>query len=147
MASFNYVLDEPARLLFVDDDPILREFAKVNLSSELAVVDVAEDGIQALERLRGCGYDLVVTDLEMPRMGGFELLEALRAAPLTRHLPVVVATGREDVLAIDRAFAAGATSFVVKPLHWRLLAYQLRFVLRTAGVEAELRRAQEPAAA
>lgn len=147
MASFNYVLDEPARLLFVDDDPILREFAKVNLSSELAVVDVAEDGIQALERLRVGGYDLVVTDLEMPRMGGFELLEALRAAPLTRHLPVVVATGREDVLAIDRAFAAGATSFVVKPLHWRLLAYQLRFVLRSARVESELRRAQEPAAA
>ena len=52
---------------------------------------------------------------------------------------LVVATGREDVVAIDRAFDLGATSFVVKPLHWRLLAYQLRFVLRSARIEARLR--------
>lgn len=147
MASFNYVLDEPARLLFVDDDPILREFAKVNLSSNTASVDVAENGIDALDQIRRRPYDLIVSDLEMPGMDGFALLEAIRTNPATCHLPVVVATGREDVLAIDRAFAAGATSFVVKPLHWRLLAYQLRFLLRNARIETELRSSREPAAA
>jgi DNA-binding response OmpR family regulator len=45
-------------------------------------------------------------------------------------MPVIVVTGREDVSAVDRAFTAGATSFVVKPLHWRLLSYQIRFVWR-----------------
>lgn len=143
MGNFQYVLDEEARILFVDDDPILREFARVNLASAATAIDVAEDGAQAWEMIQAGGYDLIVSDLEMPRMDGFALLEALRGASATRHLPVVVATGREDVLAIDRAFECGATSFVVKPLHWRLLAYQLRFVLRAARVERRLRSAAE----
>jgi CheY-like chemotaxis protein len=139
MGGFHYVLDQDARILFVDDDPILREFAKVNLASDCTILDTAEDGAEALEMLARSSYDLIVSDLEMPRMDGFALLQSVRGAPDSRHLPVVVATGREDVLAIDRAFDLGATSFVVKPLHWRLLAYQLRFVLRAARVEARLR--------
>ena len=79
----------------------------------------------------------------MPRMDGFELLGRLREDPRTGHLPVVVETGREDVSAIDRAFRMGATSFVSKPLNWRLLTYQLRFVLRAARAEALVRRAAE----
>jgi len=141
MSSFFYVLDDEARLLFVDDDPILREFAQVNLASAAADVDVAADGVEALESLARQRYDLLLVDLDMPRMDGFELLAHLRADPATAHLPVVVETGREDVEAIDRAFRAGATAFVTKPLNWRLLSYQLRFTLRAARAEAALRLA------
>lgn len=143
MNDFFYVLDEKARILFVDDDPILREFARVNLASESCDVDVAADGIEALDRLETQAFDLLLVDLEMPRMDGFELLGRLRADPRTAHLPVVVETGREDVVAIDRAFRMGATSFVSKPLNWRLLTYQLRFVLRAARAEALVRRATD----
>ena len=139
MGGFQYVLNQDARILFVDDDPILREFAKVNLSSDCTILDTAEDGVQALNLIGRSTYDLVVSDLEMPGMDGFGLLQALRSSAVTCGLPVVVATGREDVIAIDRAFDLGATSFVVKPLHWRLLAYQLRFVLRSARAEARVR--------
>jgi len=141
MSSFFYVLDDEARLLFVDDDPILREFAQVNLATAAAEVDVASDGVEALEALSRHRYDLLLVDLDMPRMDGFELLAHLRADPATAHLPVVVETGREDVDAIDRAFRAGATAFVTKPLNWRLLSYQLRFTLRAARAEAALRLA------
>ena len=143
MSEFFYVLDEKARLLFVDDDPILREFARVNLSSESCDVEVAADGVEALERIAEQPFDLLLVDLEMPRMDGFELLSRLRADPRTAHLPVVVETGREDVTAIDKAFRMGATSFVSKPLNWRLLTYQLRFVLRAARAESLVRRAAE----
>ena len=139
MSGFFYVLDEEARILFVDDDPILREFAQVNLASAAAEVDVAADGIEALDILSRRRYDLLLVDLEMPRMDGFELLARLRADPETAHLPVIVETGREDVDAIDRAFRAGATAFVTKPMNWRLLSYQLRFTLRAARAEAALR--------
>ena len=139
MSNFFYVLDDEARLLFVDDDPILREFAQVNLATAAADVDVAADGVEALEALSRQRYDLLLIDLDMPRMDGFELLAHLRADPATAHLPVVVETGREDVEAIDRAFRAGATAFVTKPLNWRLLSYQLRFTLRAARAEAALR--------
>ncbi|WP_395650200.1 PleD family two-component system response regulator [Brevundimonas sp.] len=150
MSGFFYVLDEEARILFVDDDPILREFAQVNLASAAAEVDVAADGIEALDMLSRRRYDLLLVDLEMPRMDGFELLARLRADPETAHLPVIVETGREDVDAIDRAFRAGATAFVTKPMNWRLLSYQLRFTLRAARAEAALRdqcRAAVPVAA
>ncbi|RYE64786.1 MAG: response regulator [Oxalobacteraceae bacterium] len=140
MSVFFYVLDEPARILFIDDDPILREFARVNLASDQVQIDVAEDGLAALDALERQNYDILLVDLEMPRLDGFGLLSKLRTDARWQHLPVVVESGREDVDAIDRAFQAGATSFVVKPLNWRLLSYQLRFVLRNSRASDALRR-------
>lgn len=140
MSTFFYVVDEQARLLFVDDDPILREFAQVNLATATASVDVAKDGVAALEAMAVSTYDLLLVDLEMPRLDGYGLLEMLRADPATAHIPVIVETGREDVEAIDRAYKAGATAFVTKPLNWRLLSYQIRFTLRAARAEAALRQ-------
>lgn len=136
--EFFYVLDEPLHLLFVDDDPILREFAMVHLASEKGRVSVAADGEDALTHIRAHGADLVLLDLEMPRLDGFGVLEALRADEATRRLPVIVITGREDVVAIDRAFAKGASSFIVKPINWRLLNYQIRFVDRAHRAERQL---------
>ena len=74
------------------------------------------------------------------------LLDTLRADPRHRGLPVIVVTGREDVEAVDRAFAAGATSFVVKPLNWRLLSHQLRYVHRMATNERLLAESREATA-
>jgi CheY-like chemotaxis protein len=135
---FFYVLREAISILFVDDDPILREFAVVNLATDRASVETAADGRAALAAISGEPPDLVLLDLEMPEMDGFQVLESLRADPRFRDLPVIVVTGREDVEAVDRAFAAGATSFVVKPLNWRLLSHQLRYVHRTAMNERTL---------
>jgi len=145
--TFFYVLEEDLRILFVDDDPILREFAVVHLSTEKAKVKVAGDGLEALQALNGETFDLVLLDLEMPNMDGFELLEKLRSTDQFRSLPVIVVTGREDVAAIDRAFLAGATSFVVKPLNWRLISYQIRYVHRASQTEQSLREARSRARA
>ena len=82
MSGFFYVLDEEARVLFVDDDPILREFAQVNLTSPTTSVDVASNGAEALERLRSQAYDIVLMDLEMPGLDGFGALAQIRADPL-----------------------------------------------------------------
>lgn len=142
MSGFFYVLEDDARLLFVDDDPILREFAQVNLESPSTHVDAAAGGEEALQKMARQRYDLVLLDLEMPGMDGFAVLERMRDDPVLRHVPVVVQTGREDVEAIDRCFHLGAASFVMKPLNWRLLTYQIRYVLR-----AERRATAERAAA
>ncbi len=143
--TFFYVLEEDLRILFVDDDPILREFAVVHLSTEKARIKVAGDGLEALQELNREPFDLVLLDLEMPNMDGFELLEKLRSTDQFRSLPVIVVTGREDVAAIDRAFLAGATSFVVKPLNWRLISYQIRYVHRSSQTERSLREARSRA--
>jgi len=139
-----YFVDfDAARILIADDDPILREFACVHLATPSVEVEVAEDGIVALERLRAGGIDLALIDLEMPRMDGFELIRVMRADEQLRHLPVVVVTGREDIVAVDRAYAAGATSFVTKPLNWRVLSHQLAYVLKSARDLSVLRNELE----
>jgi DNA-binding response OmpR family regulator len=135
----HFVEFEPARVLVADDDPILREFAMVHLATPTVEVEVAEDGVVALERLQNSKFDIALIDLDMPRMDGFELIERIRWHEALKHLPIVVVTGREDMMAVDRAFALGATSFVVKPLNWRLLSHQLAYVLRNARAEGSVR--------
>jgi two-component system, sensor histidine kinase and response regulator len=132
-----------SRILVADDDPILREFAIVHLTTPQVEVEVAEDGLFALERLKRGGIDIALVDLDMPRMNGFELIKAIRADPELAHLPVVVVTGREDMEAVDRAYQSGATSFVVKPLNWRLLSHQLAYVLRNSRAEHQVRLAKK----
>lgn len=143
---FFYVLQEPVRILFVDDDPILREFAVVNLATEHAAIETAPDGVAAMAAVEAVHPDILLLDLEMPLMDGFEVLAALRADERHRHLPVIVVTGREDVEAVDRAFQLGATSFVVKPLNWRLLSHQIRYVHRAAKAELALSAGRDEAA-
>jgi DNA-binding response OmpR family regulator len=137
-----YVLSDAVRILYVDDDPILREFAIVNLTTDRASVETAGDGAEALARIEALAPDIVLLDLEMPVLDGFETLRRLRDDPRSCELPVIVVTSREDIDAIDRAFAAGATAFVVKPMNWRLLSHQIRYVLRNAVNERELSRAR-----
>ena len=143
--NFFFVLEDPVRILFVDDDPILREFAIVHLSTEQAQVEVSPDGEAALELIAAADFDIILLDLEMPRLDGFAVLDRLRADERTQNLPVIVVTGREDMAAIDRAFTAGATSFLVKPINWRLLSYQIRYVQRAHRFEMSLREARSRA--
>lgn len=136
--AFFHVVHDAACILFVDDDPILREFAQVHLTTEQTQVVVAEDGVGALETMGARTPDIVLLDLEMPNMDGFEVLVRMRAEPRLAHLPVIVVTGREDIAAIDRAYQAGATAFVAKPINWRLLSYQIRYVHRSHCEEQRL---------
>lgn len=128
--AFTYVLDDEAHILVTDDDPILREFARVHLTTPSASVEVAGSAEEGLECLEKDKFDIALVDLEMPRMGGLEMIKRLRADPRHAHLPIVVVTGRDDMSSIDLAYEAGATSFVTKPVNWRLMSYQLRYVLR-----------------
>lgn len=139
-----YVFEQPTRLLVVDDDPLMRELAAGQLAHPGGEIVTAGDGEEALAILRReAPFDLVLSDLEMPRMTGYGLIEAMRAEPRFARLPVVVVTSRDDMFAIDRAYEVGATSFVAKPVNWRLLGYQLRYVLRAARSEAQVHEARE----
>ena len=144
--AWSFVLDEQARILFADDDPILAEFAKVHLSSPVATIEIARDGLEAWRRLTKEPFDLALIDIGMPGIDGFTLMEKIRATPTLLDLPVIMVTGREDIASIDRAYKLGATAFVTKPVNWRQLSHQIRYVLRdsrnkVSGVrKTELRR-------
>jgi len=131
-----YVFDEPTRILVVDDDPILREFASVYLTTPMSEVVSVADAAAALDLLSREAFDIAMIDIEMPGMNGFELVERIRAQDSLRALPIVIVTGREDIVSIDRAYNAGATSFATKPVNWRQLSHQMRYVMRASRSHA-----------
>jgi len=136
-AAWSYVLDQPTRILVADDDPILREFASVYLSTPTATVVTAPDGLAALDLLKAETCDVAVIDIGMPVLDGFGLLEGIRADVALSQLPVMMLTGHEDIASIDRAFTLGANGFATKPVNWRLLSYQIRYVLRSCALERD----------
>ena len=103
------------KVLVVDDSLSIRKIAE-NYVSELGFeVDLARDGLEALERLRGGRYDLVLTDLEMPRVHGFELIAEIRRNPLTLSTPILVVSSRDSEKHRRKAAELGANGFLVKP--------------------------------
>jgi DNA-binding response OmpR family regulator len=134
---WTFVLDEPLRILVVDDDPILREFSSVYLATPAATIETAGDGVEARVRLGEAAYDMLLLEIELPRLDGFSLLEEIRANERLRHLPVIMLTGHDDIASIDRAYQLGAHAFATKPVNWRLLSYQIRYVARTSRAECQ----------
>ena len=121
--------DRRLNILLADDDPIHCAVAEQWLTEGGNELCVASDGREALAYTNDRTFDLVILDLEMPKMDGFDVLSELRADARHRRTPVVVITGRRDTFAIDKAYDRGATSFVVKPVVWPLLTRQLRYML------------------
>jgi CheY-like chemotaxis protein len=99
------------------------------------------EGCQLYEEHRP---DLLLVDLMMPRMDGYELCRELRGHARSVNVPIVVTTGRDDIASIVRAYDAGATDFVPKPVNWLVLSTRLRYILRASRAFAELRGNQEP---
>jgi two-component system, sensor histidine kinase and response regulator len=123
------------KVLFVDDDAFYRDMGEGALLDAGFRVAVAETGSGALTRLETDAVgpesiDLIVLDLEMPGITGFDVIERIRAVHADRHVPIIVITGHEDTQSVERAFEAGATSFLAKPLNWSLFVHHVRFVLK-----------------
>jgi chemosensory pili system protein ChpA (sensor histidine kinase/response regulator) len=109
------------RALVVDDSRAIREAMTSMLGREGWIVDVAEDGARALAMTRQLRYDLVVTDLEMPELGGFELIVHLRKDARFKAVPVVIITSRASPEHRRRAKELGVRALVAKPITRRKL--------------------------
>ena len=127
---FSYVSADRLAVLAVDDDPIQREFCAVYLATPQAKVTTAASAEEGLVLLGETGFDVALIDVDMPGMDGIEMVRRIRADRRFDALPLMVITGREDMVSIDQAYAAGATSFMCKPVNWRLLGHQIRFMVR-----------------
>jgi chemosensory pili system protein ChpA (sensor histidine kinase/response regulator) len=108
---------EHERVIIVADDSIsVRKFVGRMLEKNGYRVKLAADGLEAAELVAQHGCHLVITDLEMPRMTGYELMVQLRQSPTTRRIPVMVVTSRAGAKHRDRAIKEGATAFLTKPV-------------------------------
>ena len=108
---------EQERVIVVADDSIsVRKFVGRMLEKNGYRVKLAADGLEAAELVAQHGCHLVITDLEMPRMTGYELMVQLRQSPTTRRIPVMVVTSRAGAKHRDRAMKEGASAFLTKPV-------------------------------
>jgi CheY-like chemotaxis protein len=103
----------PHRILIADDSQCLRELMETILSACGYRVTIAEDGQAAWEELTHCQPDLVLLDIEMPRIDGCEVCRRIKSQPETRNIPVILISGRRD--AADLARCVGADAFLSKP--------------------------------
>ena len=102
-------------ILTVDDSRTMRDMLRLSLEAAGFRVVQAEDGVHGLEVLSGEMPDVIVTDINMPRMDGFGFIEAVRQDDARRGTPVLVLTTEVDAEKKSRAKAAGATGWIVKP--------------------------------
>ena len=132
-----------AWILIVDDDPIVRSLMRDALEDEGFSVVEAEDGVEACRVCEERLPVLLVVDVVMPQMDGFELCRELRNRPATKDVPILIATGLDDLHSVAKAYDAGATDFIAKPLNWLILNHRIRYMLRAARAFNELRQNQE----
>ena len=118
------------RILVVDDFVTMRRVVR-GLLREMGLDDVAEaaSGAAALDLLRAGGVDAVISDIEMPTLGGFELLSAIKKDEQLRHVPVLLVSAEARKDEILRCVQAGAAAYLVKPFTRATLEEKLRFVL------------------
>lgn len=126
--------DPRMRFLVVDDFSTMRRIVR-NLLKELGFVNVdeAEDGAIALQKLQAGGFDFVVSDWNMPNMDGLALLQAVRANPALKHLPVLMITAEAKKENIIAAAQAGANGYIVKPFTAATLNEKLQKIFEKMG--------------
>jgi len=106
------------------------------------VVLEADNGREALEQVRRSRPDLVLMDVMMPELDGYAACVELRRDDGDDSLPIIMLTGADELESIERAFNAGATDFITKPINWALLSERVRYALRTGQLNRELRRSR-----
>ena len=112
-------------ILVVDDSSTIRKFVSVSLSMQGFDVITACDGLDALEKLPERRFDLIITDLNMPKMDGYEFIRVLRENPEYHNIPVIILTSLTDERNVDTGFRVGATSYLMKPFRPEKIRYEV----------------------
>jgi chemosensory pili system protein ChpA (sensor histidine kinase/response regulator) len=127
------IVEREKIVVLADDSISVRKFVGRMLEKAGYRVKLASDGLEALEIVSQAPCDLVITDLEMPRTNGYELMLHLRQSTDTRHIPVMVVTSRAGAKHKERALKEGASAFMVKPVQEDQLIAQVRQLIGSSG--------------
>ncbi len=130
-------------ILVADDEPTNRNLLRDAL--ELSGFEVAEaaDGREAVDVFTRRRPDLIVLDVRMPRMDGFQATSAIRAHPAGQTVPIVILTAFDDMESINRAYESGASDFTTKPFSLMVLTNRVQYMLRARQAMDDLRRSEE----
>ncbi|MBU4261212.1 MAG: EAL domain-containing protein [Proteobacteria bacterium] len=138
----NKIPEEQIVVLIVDDDMAQRLLMRETLHDSRLVVEEAANGVEALAAFERFSPDLVLMDVKMPKMDGFTACSRMRKLAGGQDAVIVLVTGLEDFASIGRAFDAGATDFITKPVNWPLLSHRVRYLLRAGRAFRNLRQSE-----
>jgi DNA-binding response OmpR family regulator len=122
------------KILVAEDERDIRELIGFTLGLADFKVVLVEDGVEAVERASTAEPDLILLDVRMPRMSGYEACRRLKEDPSTREIPVVFLSAKGQEKEIEEGLAAGAMDYIVKPFAPDQLLNQVKDLLRRAGV-------------
>jgi DNA-binding response OmpR family regulator len=131
----------PPRVLIAEDNPQGAELLEAYLGDCGYELRTAADGEEALRLVAAWQPDLVLLDVMMPRLSGFEVCKRLRANPATRDVAVLMVTALDQVSDVERALEAGTDDFLSKPIEKSVLLLRVRSMLRSRQYKRELDRA------
>jgi len=129
-------------LLVVDDDVVIRSMLMKALQKQGFDAIEAPNGAEGVELFRVHRPDMVLLDVLMPVMNGFEACQLMCELEPERTVPIVMLTGLDDIVSVDKAFDAGATDFMTKPINWSLFSRRVRYALRSREMDFELRKSR-----
>ena len=129
-----------SKILVVDDNPQNLELLVAYLESLGCQVITAVDGLEAIDRVRAETPDLILLDVMMPRMSGFEVCRKLKTDPETRDIPILMVTALNEMSDIERGVQSGTDDFVSKPVNRLELVTRVKSLLRLRHLNDELER-------
>ncbi len=116
------------KVLVVDDEEVIRKFLKIYLGKWGYEVEEASDGEEAVERLRRENFDLLISDVLMPRKDGWEVLKEVRSNQRTRELPVILLTAKNEDTDMFKGYGLGANYYLTKPFTKAQLLYGVQLM-------------------
>ena len=134
-------------VLVAEDDRATRGLIRAALEPDFWTIEEAGDGLHACEVAERIQPDIVLLDVGMPRMDGFEACARLRTQPSTQHTPVMMMTAMDDQESISRAYEVGATDFLPKPFNFTILRQRLQYMRRAQQDRNALRNERDFASA
>ncbi len=130
-----------ASVLLVDDHEQNLELLQAYLEELGCATTLARDGLQAIEAIENDPPDLVLLDVMMPKLSGYQVCEKIKADPDTRDIPVIMVTALGEISDVERAVDAGADDFLTKPVHQLELVTRVKSLLRVRLLKQKLAEA------
>jgi len=116
------------RILIVDDEEVIRKFLKIQLTKWGFEVKEASDGEQAIEALGMDSFDLVISDVMMPKKSGWEVVKEVKSNAKTKDIPVILLTARNEDPDMFKGYELGANYYMTKPFTKAQLAYGIKLM-------------------
>ncbi|MFQ5353670.1 MAG: response regulator, partial [Thermodesulfobacteriota bacterium] len=133
-------------ILIVDDDERNVILLSVKMEREGYIVESASNGVDALERVNTINPDVILMDVMMPKMNGYEVLKVLKADEKTRYIPVIMLTGLGQVENKVQGFDVGAEDYITKPFSLREVSARVRALLRMRALQKRIQETDKMAA-